>query len=41
MLSIYTLKSAAKASHYYQAENYYANGATPFQGQWFGKGAER
>ncbi len=40
MLSIYTLKSAAKASNYYQAENYYANGATPFQGQWFGKGAE-
>lgn len=41
MLSIYTLKSATKASDYYQQENYYAKTTLSFQGHWFGKGAER
>jgi len=39
MLSIYTLKSAAKAGSYYQDDNYYAKDGE-LQGVWFGKGAE-
>ncbi len=40
MLSIYTLKSAAKAGSYYQEDNYYAKEGEPALGVWFGKGAE-
>ena len=39
MLSIYTLKSAAKAGSYYQDDNYYAKDGE-LQGVWFGKSAE-
>jgi conjugative relaxase-like TrwC/TraI family protein len=40
MLSIYTLKSAAKAGNYYQQDNYYAKEGEPPQGIWFGDGAK-
>ena len=39
MLSIYTLKSAAKAGTYYQEDNYYAKQGEEPCGVWFGKGA--
>jgi conjugative relaxase-like TrwC/TraI family protein len=40
MLSIYTLKSAAEASKYYQQGDYYANESAQAHSQWLGKAAQ-
>jgi len=41
MLSLYTLKSAADASTYYQQGDYYTQGGADEYSHWLGKGAER
>ena len=41
MLSLYTLKSAADASKYYQQGDYYTKGGADEHSLWLGKGAER
>lgn len=39
VVSICNLKNAAKAAHYYEAENYYAKNEGIEQSEWYGKGA--
>jgi conjugative relaxase-like TrwC/TraI family protein len=39
VVSVCNLKDAAKAAHYYEAENYYAKNEGIEQSEWYGKGA--
>lgn len=39
VVSVCNLKNAAKAAHYYEAENYYAKNEGIEQSEWYGKSA--